>query len=110
MQTAIQSPVTDAAPERREKRASPRFSFSTAVMFENYPARTCWAGRMIDYSRTGMRFETGGAPAPGSEIFIGMDRSPYSSAHDVFRAQVVWLRPLPPDASGYAFSVGVKFC
>jgi hypothetical protein len=102
--------MTEAAPDPMEKRASPRFPFSTAVMFEDYPARTCCAGRMVDYSRTGMRFETGVAPAPGSEIFIGMDRSPYSSAHDVFRAQVVWLRRLPPDASGYAYSVGVKYC
>jgi hypothetical protein len=91
-------------PSRAERRENPRFPFSSAVMFENYQTRTCHDGRMIDHSRTGMRFETGAAPEPGSEIFIGMDRSPYSAAHDVFRARVVWLQAQP-----FSYSVGVQY-
>ena len=99
----------EIGPAPADKRESPRFPFCSAVMVENYHARTCRNGRMIDYSRTGMRFETGVAPELGSEVFIGMDRSPYSAAHDVFRARVIWLQPLPPGGSDYSYSVGVKY-
>jgi hypothetical protein len=87
-----------------EKRESPRFPFSSTVMFEDYRAGTCHDGRMLDHSRTGMRFETGVAPELGAEIFIGMDRSPYSATHDVFRARVVWLQAQP-----FSYCVGVKY-
>jgi hypothetical protein len=95
---------TAMEPAWEEKRESPRFPFSSTVMFEDYRAGTCHDGRMIDHSRTGMRFETGVAPEIGGEIFIGMDRSPYSAAHDVFRARVVWLQAQP-----VTYCVGVKY-
>jgi hypothetical protein len=95
---------TAIEPIWEEKRENPRFPFSSTVMFEDYRAGTCHDGRMVDHSRTGMRFETGVAPELGAEIFIGMDRSPYSTAHDVFRARVVWLQAQP-----CSYSVGVKY-
>ena len=85
-----------------EMRESQRFPFSSAVMIENYHAKTCHDGRMVDCSRLGMQFEAGVAPDVGSEIFIGIDKSPYSTAHDVFRATVVWLRELPHRKSFYS--------
>ena len=100
----MQACLAEATSGWEEKRANPRFPFSSAVMFENYRAGTCHDGRMIDHSRSGMRFETGVAPEIGAEIFIGMDRSPYSAAHDVFRARVVWLQPQP-----FSYSVGVQY-
>lgn len=100
----MKAPGTATEPIWEEKRENPRFPFSSTVMFEDYRAGTCHDGRMMDHSRTGMRFETGVAPELGAEIFIGMDRSPYSTAHDVFRARVVWLQPQP-----FSFCVGVKY-
>ena len=94
----------ELSPNWEEKRENPRFPSSSAVMFENYRNGTCHDGRMMDHSRTGMRFETGVAPELGAEIFIGMDRSPYSAAHDVFRARVVWLQAQP-----FSYCVGVKY-
>jgi hypothetical protein len=93
----------------KDLRESPRFPFTSAVMFENYSEGTFNEGRMLDYSRGGMRFETNSAPQLGREIFIGMDKSPYSSEHDVFRAEVVWLREQPLNESSYPFTVGVKY-
>ena len=49
-----------------EKRESPRFPFSSAVMVENYQAKTCHVGRMVDCSRLGMQFEAGVAPDVGA--------------------------------------------
>jgi len=100
----MQACAAELSPNWEEKRESPRSPFSSAVMFENYRNGTCHDGRMMDHSRTGMRFETGVAPELGAEIFIGMDRSPYSAAHDVFRARVVWLQAQP-----FSYCVGVKY-
>jgi hypothetical protein len=70
----MKAPGTAIEPIWEEKRENPRFAFSSTVMFEDYRAGTCHDGRMMDHSRTGMRFETGVAPELGAEIFIGMDR------------------------------------
>ena len=93
-----------------DKRLTPRLPFVSAVMFENCQTQSCHDGRMIDYSRAGMRFETSAVLEIDSEIFIGMDTSPYSKAHDVLRARVVWSRELLLSESTYPYSVGVKYC
>jgi len=94
----------------KELRESPRFQFTSAVMFENYLSGDYHAGRMTNYSRTGMCFETDRTPSVGTEIFIGIDKSPYSSAYDVFRAKVVWHQELSLEKSSYPYAVGVKYC
>jgi hypothetical protein len=93
-----------------DKRSAPRFPFASAVMFEDYRTQFFHEGQMIDYSRGGMRFDTNTPIEVGSEIFIGMDTSPYSKAHDVFRARIVWFRKLLRSESTYPYSVGVKYC
>ena len=94
----------------KDLRESPRFPFTSTVMFENYLTGNYHDGRMLNYSRGGMCFETDNAPAVGTEVFIGIEKSPYSTTHDVFRAKVVWLRELPLKQSYYSYSVGVKYC
>ena len=100
---------SERAPSK-DLRESPRFQFTTTIMFENYFSGNYNDGRMKDYSRGGMCFETSATPSVGTEIFIGMDKSPYSSAHEVFRAKVVWRRELPLEQSYYPYAVGVKYC
>ena len=93
-----------------DKRSAPRFPFASAVMFEDYRTQVFHEGQIIDYSRGGMRIHTNPSIEVGSEIFIGMDTSPYSKAHDVLRARVVWSRELLLSESAYPYSVGVKYC
>ena len=95
---------------KREKRESQRFQFSSSVMFENYLTGNYHDGRMVNYSRGGMCFEADTVPGVGTEIFIGIENSPYSPHHDVFRAKVVWIRELSLKDSYYAYGVGVKYC
>ena len=77
-----------------EKRDTPRFEHE---------------GRMYNYSRTGMYFESDFAPQVDTDLFIGIENSPYSSEHDVRRAKVVWCRKLPDNASYFYYGVGVKY-
>ena len=92
-----------------EQRDDTRFSHRVAVLVENYQERRYYEGKMVNYSRTGLYFETDFAPEPGSELFIGIEDSPYSSCHDVLRAKVMWCKELSDGESFYYYGVGVKF-
>ena len=93
-----------------EQRKSPRHACTTAIMFENYLTGNYHEGRMVNYSRDGMCFESDIAPEIGSEIFIGVEKSPYSPNYDVFRAKVMWRRALTLKESYYSVGVGVRYC
>jgi hypothetical protein len=92
-----------------ENRDTPRFEHETMIMIENYPSSKYHEGRMYNYSRTGMYFESDFAPAVGTDIFIGIEDSPHSSGHDVCRAKVIWCKKLPDKASFFYYGVGVKY-
>ena len=92
-----------------ENRDTPRFDFEATIMLENYPSGKYYEGRMSNYSRTGMYFESDFAPKLGSDLFIGIENSPYSYNHDVYRAKVMWCKKLPENASFYYYGVGVKY-
>jgi len=55
-----------------------------------------------------MCFESDFGPEPGTDIFIGIEESPYASGHDVYRAKVVWCRKLSENSFFY-YGVGVKY-
>ncbi len=93
-------------PERRD---TPRFEHEAMVLIETYPAGQYHEGRMYNYSRSGMYFESDFAPRVGADIFVGIENSPYSSGHDVYRAQVMWCKKLSDGASYYYYGVGIKY-
>jgi hypothetical protein len=92
-----------------DQRANMRFRHEAAIMFENYPSGKYYEGKMFNYSRGGMYFESNFAPAIGTEIFIGIENSPYTSGHDVYRAKVVWQKRLKDAQSLFLHGVGVKY-
>ena len=93
-----------------EQRENARFPHQATIMFENYNTGKYYEGRMLNYSRGGMCFESDFGPDIGAEIFIGIEKSPYSSNHDVYRARVIWNRPQSENESYYYYGIGVKFC
>jgi len=78
-------------------------------MFEHYASGRYFEGRMFNYSRGGMYFESDFAPKVGTEIFIGVENSPYTAGHDVYRAKVIWKKELADRQSFFLYGVGVKF-
>ena len=92
-----------------ENTDTPRFEHESTVMIENYPSGQYHEGRMFNYSRTGMYFESDFEPPVGTDIFIGIEDSPYSSDHDVRRAKVMWCQRLSDNASYFYYGVGVKY-
>lgn len=92
-----------------EQRDTTRVNHKASIMLENLPAGSNFEAKMYNYSRGGMYFESDYAPLPGTEIYIGIVKSPYDSGPDLYRAQVRWRRQLPGQDSQYTFGVGVKY-
>ena len=92
-----------------EQRDDTRFHHEATIMIENYPKGKYYEGRMYNYSRGGMYFESDFAPGLGTDVFIGIENSPYSSDHDVYRARVMGVKKLPDKASFFYYGVGVSY-
>jgi hypothetical protein len=92
-----------------DQRDTSRFGHEAAIMFENYASGRYYEGRMYNYSRGGMYFESDFAPKVGTEIFIGVENSPHTSGHDVYRAKVIWKKELTDSQSFFLYGVGVKY-
>jgi len=94
---------------RPDHRADPRYRHEAAIMYEHYRSGRYFEGRMLNYSRAGMYFESNFAPEIGTEIFIGVENSLYSSGHDVYRARVIWHAKLQDPEALFSYGVGVKY-
>jgi Tfp pilus assembly protein PilZ len=92
-----------------DQRADARSCHEASIMFEHYPSGMYFEGRMFNYSMGGMYFEANFAPEIGSEIFIGVENSPNTSGHEVYRAKVVWKRRLRDRQSLFLHGIGVKY-
>ena len=92
-----------------EQRDTSRFRHETQIMFEHYASGRYYEGRMLNYSRGGMYLESDFAPTVGSEIFIGIEKSPQTSGHDVYRARVIWKKELADSPSFFFYGIGVKY-
>jgi hypothetical protein len=92
-----------------DQRATRRFHHETAIMYEHYPSGRYFEGKMYNFSRSGMYFESNFAPEVGTEIFIGVENSPYTSGHDVYRAKVIWHARLEAGNSFFFHGIGVKY-
>lgn len=92
-----------------DQRNATRVKHEANIMLENLPAGTHYEAKMYNYSRGGMYFESDYAPLPGSEIYVGIESSPYDASPDIYRVEVRWRRELAAQNSRYAFGVGVKY-
>jgi hypothetical protein len=92
-----------------ENRENMRFKRKADILLETYPTGAFYEARMFNYSEGGMYFESDYAPLPGTEVYIGIENSPYDYGADVYRARVRWRKELSAERSGYQYGVGVKY-
>ncbi|UCG08545.1 MAG: PilZ domain-containing protein [Desulfobacterales bacterium] len=92
-----------------EHRDEIRRKHKANILLETHPAGNYYEARMFNYSIGGMYFESDYAPLPGTEIYIGIENSPYDAGADVYRAQVRWRKELLDVKSKYNYGVGVKY-
>lgn len=95
--------------ESLDLRNTARINYEADIQFENFFCETFYIAKMYNYSLGGMYFEAEYAPLPGTDIYIGINSSPYHSGPDLYRARVKWRRQLPPGMSAYQYGVGVEY-
>jgi hypothetical protein len=94
-----------------EKRSSARIPCDCAVVLENFEVGVMNEARMYNYSQLGLYFESDFYLLPGTEIYIGINNSPFSPEPDVYecyRAIIRWRRFLEDAPFDYGYGVEVK--
>ena len=91
--------------ERRKNKRNPH---KTNISLESLDPGTSMVATMFNYSRGGLYFESDTFISPGTEIFIGISGSPYSSestTYECHRVKVKWLKELYDSPYRYGYGV-----
>jgi hypothetical protein len=105
------APAADGGgpPEKQPKqRRSPRSPCDRILVLENLAGGEELDGRMTNFSRDGLYFESNIAVKPGRVIFIGIANSPYTSEPDTYechRVKVQWRKDLAGGEFKYGYGV-----
>ncbi len=92
-----------------ERREESRSRHESLILLEEIRSGRYTLGEVTEYSIGGMGLRSEYGLEPGTDIFIGIENSPYSSNHDIFRAQVVWCEKRFDDADYFPFAMGIKY-
>lgn len=93
-----------------EKRSDSRTDFKSPIMVEDSKG-IIYKARMVNYSAKGLYIESDWLLRPGTEIYIEMEKSPYTS--DTFnlsaryRSVILWHARL--ENSFYSYGYGVRY-
>jgi Tfp pilus assembly protein PilZ len=92
-----------------DKRHHKRINQKTAVAIESLQTGINKSARMVNYSNDGLYFETDKLFQPGTEIFIGIENSPYCRpvAPECYLAKIKWGKRLKNNPLAYGY--GVKY-
>jgi hypothetical protein len=94
-----------------EKRSDQRIIHKSPIKIEDIKAGRAYRGRMVNYSKNGLYFETNLPLKSVKEINIEMENSPMSSSSfdhkERYQAEVIWHRRL--ENSLYHHGYGAKY-
>ena len=94
-----------------EQRDDARLNYKSPVKVEDLVSGITLGARMVNYSRTGLCFETNERLQQGAEIYIGIENSPYTSpasrSYECYRAKVIWCREL--ETVFFKYGYGVRY-
>jgi len=94
-----------------EQRDDARINYKSPVKVEDLVSGITLGARMVNYSRTGLCFETNEPLHQGTEIYIGIENSPYTSpgsgSYECYRAKIIWRREL--ETVFFKYGYGVRF-
>ena len=87
------------------KRRHERAKYKVPVKIESLQSGINEGARMVNFSNTGIYFETDELFQPGTEIFIGIENSPYSktAAYQCYLAKVKWGKRLKNNRLAYGY-------
>jgi hypothetical protein len=93
--------------QRSDKRHHERENYKTKVKIESLQTGINEKARMVNCSDDGLYFETDDLLQPGTEIFIGIEDSPYSrsAAYECYPAKIKWGKRLKNKPWAYGYGV-----
>lgn len=97
--------------ENLERRQSARLEYQSRVTIEELEVGVVHEARMGNYSKNGLYFESDFYLAPGTEIFIGIAKSPYPSGaglYECYRAVIRWRNELEESSFTYGYGAELK--
>jgi len=99
----------DIYSERRKYR---RFKFEAAVLHDLLTHQNIYSGKISNFSKTGLYFESDQLIHPGEEIFLKLTQSPDLGGEDYlsqlpFVVKILWRKSLR--SSSYKFGYGAKY-
>ena len=93
-----------------EKRSDNRTDFKSPITVEDTKG-IIYKARMVNYSGNGLYIETDWVLQPGTEIYIEMEKSPYTSdtfdLPERYRSVILWHARL--ENSFYSYGYGVRY-
>ena len=95
-------------PRYIERRAGGRVEFKSPVKVKNLTTGASSNARMVNYSDNGLYFESNSFLDVAAEIFLGIENSPFASQSDIFdvyRATILWRRPVKSAFYNYGYGV-----
>jgi hypothetical protein len=95
--------------ENLENRDTARMDHISSIQVQDIESGKIHKARMFNYSKEGVYFESDSVLNPDTQIYIGIQDSPYASLPDVLEyhlAQIMWRKKLKD--SFFRFGYGVK--
>jgi len=94
-----------------EKRSCARLDHQAQITLESFEVGVMHEARMFNYSKSGLYFESDFYLVPGTEIYIGISNSPFSSsagAYECFRSVIKWRKFLESSGFDYGYGIEIK--
>jgi Tfp pilus assembly protein PilZ len=94
--------------ENIERRKSARIDYTSPLKVEDRKSGKIYKARMLNYSKSGLYFETDSVLGSGDQIYIGIQDSPYPSSNGVFeyyRSEIKWRKKLKDSYFKYGYGV-----
>ncbi|MGD8961833.1 MAG: PilZ domain-containing protein [Desulfobacterales bacterium] len=92
-----------------DRRTSKRFGYEAPLIIKNCDCGTYAYGRMYNYSRRGLYFESDAALNPGTHVRIDIEASPNGPATDHYYATIQWCKEISAAVVLYDYGTGLEF-
>jgi hypothetical protein len=97
--------------ENPEHRAAVRLPHAAPIALAHNEVGVLHEARMFNYSSSGLYFESDFYLVPGTEIFIGLKSSPFTSSpgtYECYRSTIKWRKYIENSVFDYGYGVELK--
>ena len=97
--------------ENSEKRSCARLAHQAEITLEGLEVGLMHEARMYNYSKSGLYFESDFYLVPGTEIYIGINNSPYTpqaGVYECYRSVIKWRKFMEHSEFDYGYGIEIK--